>query len=202
MLKGHEIRKTAVDVDPLFLDRWSPRAMSGEPIEPRDLAVLFEAARWAPSSGNAQPWRILYARRDTQAWPVFFGLLAPGNQVWAQHAAALAVFISRHIAERNGKPSVTHAYDTGAAWASLAFQGIMKGYVVHGMEGFDYARARIELAIPSEFTVQAMAAIGRPGAIEVLPEHLQKRETPSDRRPLEQTICEGKFAFEAPAPKS
>jgi nitroreductase len=195
MIKGSEIRQTQVPVDRLFLDRWSPRAMSGEPLEQSELAVLFEAARWAPSSGNAQPWRILYARRDTPAWATFFGLLVPGNQAWARHAAALLVFISRQISERTGKPAVTHAYDTGAAWENLALQGSLKGYVVHGMEGFDYERARTELAIPPEFQVQAMAAIGKPGAKQNLPEKLQQREFPSERRALEQTVCEGKFAF-------
>jgi nitroreductase len=195
MIKGSDVRKTQIDIEPLFLDRWSPRAMSGEPIDERELAVLFEAARWAPSSGNAQPWRILYARRDTNAWPTFFGLLVPSNQAWAQRAAALCVFISRHVFERNGRPSVTHAFDTGAAWENLALQGTLRGYVVHGMEGFDYERARTELAIPQEFQVLAMIAIGRPGAKEDLPEHLQKREAPNDRRPLAQTVCEGKFTF-------
>jgi nitroreductase len=195
MIKGTEVRKTQVNVDRLFLDRWSPRAMSGEGVEASTLIVLFEAARWAPSSGNAQPWRILYARRDTPAWPTFLGLLVPGNQVWAQHAAALLVFISRQIAERNGRPSITHAFDTGAAWENLALQGTLSGLVVHGMEGFDYERARTELGVPQEFQVQAMVAIGKPGPMENLPERLQKRETPSERRPLEQTVCEGMFAF-------
>lgn len=195
MIKGSEVRNTQIAVDSIFLDRWSPRAMSGESIEQAELNVLFEAARWAPSSGNAQPWRILYARRDTQAWPTFFGLLVPSNQVWAQHAAALLVFISRHLSERTGRPSLTHAYDTGAAWENLALQGTLKGFVVHGMEGFDYERARSELSIPPEFEVRAMAAVGRPGAKEALPEHLQKREIPNDRLPLNATVCEGKFAF-------
>ncbi len=195
MIKGSEVRRSPIDVATLFLDRWSPRAMSGEPLPMSELEVLFEAARWAPSSGNAQPWRILYARRDTPSWPTFVGLLTASNQVWAQHAAALLVFVSRHIAERNGRPAVTHAFDTGAAWENLALQGTLRGYVVHGMEGFDYARARTELDVPSEFTVQAMVAIGLPGAKESLPEHLQKRESPNDRRPLAQTICEGKFSF-------
>jgi nitroreductase len=193
MVKGSDVRQTQIQVDRIFLDRWSPRAMSGEPIAASALEVLFEAARWAPSSGNAQPWRILYARRDTPAWPTFLGLLVASNQVWAQHAAALLVFVSRHLSERTGRPAVTHAFDTGAAWENLALQGSLKGYLVHGMEGFDYGRARTELAIPEEFQVQAMVAIGVPGAKENLPEHLQKREVPSDRRPLEQSVWEGKF---------
>ena len=198
MEKGSDVRTPDYPIDSVFVDRWSPRAMSGAPVSDQELLTLFEAARWAPSSGNSQPWRILYARRDTPQWPTFLGLLVPSNQAWAHRASALLVFLSRHLRERDGKPQVTHAFDTGAAWVSLAFQGNLKGYVVHGMEGFDYARARTELEVPPEFTVHAMVAIGRPGAIADLPENQRKRESPNDRRPLEQTICEGKFALANP----
>ena len=117
--------------------------MSGEPIAEADLFVLFEAARWAPSAGNTHPWRILYARRDTEQWPLFFDLLVERNKVWCVRAAALLLFISRTTNEQTGKPLVTHTYDTGAAWENLALQGTMRGLVVHGMAGFDYARARV-----------------------------------------------------------
>ncbi len=192
MRKGSEIRQAAHAIDRLFLDRWSPRAMSGEPITQPELMVLFEAARWAPSSGNVQPWRILYARRDGPHWDLFAGLLTESNRVWAQHAAVLVLFVSRSVTDA-GKPTHTHSFDTGAAWENLALQGALNGLVVHGMGGFDYDRARTELAVPDEFRVEAMAAIGRPGAPDRLPEHLQARETPNNRRPLEQTICEGPF---------
>ena len=192
MIAGSAVRQAAHAVDPLFLDRWSSRAMSGEPLTEAELLVLFEAARWAPSSSNVQPWRILFARRDGPHWETFVGLLAEGNRVWAQHAAALVLFVSRTVNDA-GKASVTHSFDTGAAWENFALQGSLCGLVVHGMQGFDYARARTELEIPDEFHVEAMAAIGRPGPVEHLPEHLRARDTPNGRRPLEQTVCEGPF---------
>ncbi len=169
--------------------------MSGEPISQEELMILFEAARWAPSSYNNQPWRILYAHRDTEHWPLFFDLLVPGNQAWAKNAGALLLFVSKKTFDFNGQPSITHTYDTGAAWENLALQGSLKDLVVHGMQGFDYERARTELGIPEEFQVEAMAAVGYPGNPETLPEQQRKVEAPSDRRKLEQTICEGPFCF-------
>jgi nitroreductase len=126
---------------------------------------------------------------------MFFDLLVEGNKSWAKNAAALVVFISRTTFEHDGEPSRTHSYDTGAAWENFALQGWRQGLVVHGMEGFDYERARAELRIPDEFQVEAMAAVGKPGAKEMLPEKLQKRESPNDRRKLTESICEGPFRF-------
>jgi len=193
MLKGSDRRQADHPIEKIFLDRWSSRALSGEDIPEEDLAVLFEAARWAPSSYNNQPWRILYARRSSEYWPLFFGLLTESNKVWAHAAAVLLLFLSKTTFDHNGKPSITHSFDTGAAWENLALQGFRKGYVVHGMQGFDYERAKVELNVPDGFRVEAMAAIGLPGDKEALPEGLQKMETPNQRRKLEQTICEGPF---------
>ncbi len=194
MIKGSQKRRADHPVDPIFVDRWSPRAMSGEEITGEELLTLFEAARWAPSSGNNQPWRVLYATRNSCHWPLFFDLLVDSNKVWCANAAALLFFISKTTFE-NGKPCRTHSYDSGAAWMSLALQGSMLGLVVHGMQGFDYERARTVLNIPEEFQVEAMAAVGRPGRSEQLPEPLQARETPNDRRPLTQSVCEGPFSL-------
>jgi nitroreductase len=196
MTKGSETRKPEHPVEKLFIDRCSPRAMSGEALSVEELQPLFEAAKWAPSSFNNQPWRILYARRDTEHWGRFLGLLAELNQTWAKNAAALVVFVSKNTFDHNNEPSITHSYDTGAAWENFALQGALKGYVVHGMQGFDYARAKSELGIPDGFTVEAMAVVGKPGKKEELPPKLQERETPSDRRKLAETVFEGKF----PAP--
>jgi len=195
MIKGSEKRTPDHPVDKIFLDRWSPRAMSGEAMPNDALMSLFEAARWAPSSYNNQPWRILYATRNGSHWQMFLDLLVPGNQVWAKNAAALLLFISKKTFTFNGKPCITHSFDTGAAWENLALQGWLSGYVVHGMQGFDYERARTELSIPDDYHVEAMAAVGLPASPEVLPEQLQAKEGPSDRRKLEETICEGPFCF-------
>ena len=167
--------------------------MSGEEIEEEELMTLFEAARWAPSAYNNQPWRILYARRQSEHWPLFFGLLAETNKAWARNAAALLLFVSKTTFDHNGKPSITHSFDTGAAWENLALQGFLKDYVVHGMQGFDYDRARKSLGVPDEFSIEAMVAVGRPGKKELLPEAMQGRESPVNRRELGGTVREGPF---------
>ena len=193
MTKGSQIRKADYPIDSVFLDRWSPRAMSGEPITEEELFTLFEAARWAPSSFNNQSWRFLYARRDTAHWPLFLSLLVEFNQSWAKNAAALIVFVSKTTFDHNGEPAITHSFDTGAAWENLALQGTLKGLVVHGMQGFDYEKARTALNIPEGFNVEAMAVVGKPGPKEDLPERLQERETPSDRRKITETAFEGPY---------
>jgi nitroreductase len=195
MIKGSERRTADHPIDKLFLDRWSSRAMTGEPIPQADLMVLFEAARWAPSSYNNQPWRMLYAHRDGEHWPLFFDLLVEFNQRWARNAGALVLFISRTHFDFNGEPSVTHSFDTGAAWENFALQGWLKGLVVHGMQGFDYERARTALNIPEGFQVEAMVAVGKPADPTTLSDDLRAKEVPSDRRKLDQTICEGPFCF-------
>lgn len=191
MIKGSSVRRADHAVEGQFLDRWSPRAMSGEQIALEELLSLFEAARWAPSSSNVQPWRALFARRESAQWPLFYGLLSEGNRAWTHKAAALVVFVSESLNERTGRPSVTHSYDTGAAWAYFALQGSLKGFVVHGMAGFDYERARRELGVPEAFRIEAMAAVGVPAPKEVLTPALQARESPSQRKPVEQWACEG-----------
>ncbi len=196
MIKGSEKRKADYPIQSFILDRWSPRAMTGESISSDELTRLFEAARWAPSSFNAQQWRALYARRETEHWPTFLGLLVEANKAWAKNAAALVVFISHKDFEHNGEPSITHSYDCGAAWENFALQGFSQGLVVHGMQGFDYERARAELKIPNEFQVEAMAAVGKPGDPSVLPEKLRGKESPNDRRKLSESICEGAFSFQ------
>ena len=185
-------RKPRNSVGPLFVNRWSPRAMSGEEITLPEAMSLFEAARWAPSSNNNQPWRFIWARRGTGHWELFLGLLAEGNRVWCERAALLAVVVSKTTFD-SGKPARTHSYDAGAAWENLALQGTAMGLVVHGMQGFDYERAREELGVPDGYAVEAMFAAGRPGKPEDLPPHLQEREHPSSRKQLEEIVFEGRF---------
>jgi nitroreductase len=176
-------------VEPILLRRWSARAMSGEPLPREDLLRLFEAARWAPSSSNNQPWRLLYALGGTPQFFVFFELLTEGNRSWCARAGALLVLLSQTTFD-DGRPSRTHSFDTGAAWMSLALQGIAQGLVVHAMAGFDHARAREALGVPDGIDVECMIAVGRPGRIEDLPERLRIREQPNDRKPV------ASFAFQ------
>lgn len=166
--------------------------MSGEQIDDATLMSLFEAAHWAPSSNNNQPWRFIYALRGTPRWEVFFNLLAQGNQVWAKNAAVLIVVISKTTFD-SGKPARTHSYDAGAAWVSLALQGSLFNLVVHGMQGFDYDRAKQELQVPDDYQVEAMIAIGRHGKKEDLPDYLQEREFPSPRKKVSEIAMEGMF---------
>lgn len=188
-----QTRKTEFPIHPIIQNRWSPRAMSGDRMTDEELMPLFEAARWAPSSYNGQPWRFLYAKRNTPEWDLFFDLMIEFNQSWTKNASVLVVVISHKVFEKNGKPSPTHSYDTGAAWMSLALEGSRRGYVVHGMEGFDYEKARRTLEIPDDYQVEAMCAIGKRAPKEKLPEELQKREAPSPRNPLKAMLCEGKL---------
>ncbi len=187
------VRKPDHPVDPLFVNRWSPRAMSGETISENDLMALFEAARWAPSSYNEQPWRLVYARRDTPDFKRLFDLLVPPNQKWCARAAVLVVFISRTTLERTGKPNLVHVFDCGAAWENLALQASMMNLVAHGMAGFDRDRARRDLAVPDGFEVQAMCAIGKPGRTEDLSPELRQGEVPSGRKPVKEFAFEGSF---------
>lgn len=194
MANNKEKRRTpAHDIHSLILNRWSPRSMTGEELTDEVLMSLFEAARWAPSSYNNQPWRFIYAKRNTEYWDKVFNLLVDGNKVWAKNAAALVVVIARKNFEFNEKPARTYQFDTGAAWENLALEATSKGLAVHGMQGFDYDRARKDLEIPDNFDVMAMIAIGKKGPKDQLPPQLQEREYPNDRKSLEEIVMEGLF---------
>src|SRR6266498_1543632 len=118
--KAEDFRKADHPIESLFVRRWSPRAMSGQPITDEETHTLFEAARWAPSTYNEQEWRFLYARRDTPQWPLFFGLLAEGNQAWSSRAALLSLVVAHKVFARNGKPNPVHVFDSGLAYENLA----------------------------------------------------------------------------------
>ncbi|MES2175173.1 MAG: nitroreductase family protein [Pseudomonadota bacterium] len=185
-------------VDSLFLERWSPRAFDSSAVPQDDLDTIFDAARWAPSAFNYQPWRFLYAHRDSADWSRFLELLAPFNQSWVQNAGAIVFILSDTLMAAPGsedyKPSHSHSFDAGAAWALLALQATRLGYHTHGMTGVDFDKARAELAVPERFRIEAAVAIGRQGDKAVLPEALQAREEPSDRKPIEAFAHSGNFA--------
>ena len=186
-------RKTEHEISEIFLKRWSPRAMSGKPIKKDDLMILFEAAKWAPSSYNNQPWRFIYALKDTKHWDLLFNLLGDFNKQWCKNASALVVIISKNKFDHNNQPSITHSFDSGAAWENLALQASMTGFVVHGMQGFDYEKARKDLEIPEDYDVEMMFVIGLPGEKEDISKELQEKENPSDRKQLKEIVFEGKF---------
>ncbi len=185
-------RKGEYKVDKLFPSRWSPRAMSGA-VTKEELMTLFEAARWAPSSYNNQPWRFIYSLKGTKHWNKFFNLLGDFNKMWVKNAGALILIVSKKTFDHNGELSITHSFDAGAAWQNLALQGSITGLVVHGMQGFDYVKAKTELNISDEYDVEAIIAIGKPGKKEDLPKEIQEREFPSDRKKISEIALEGGF---------
>lgn len=186
-------RKPNYKISETILKRWSPRSFTGEKIPDEELMSLFEAARWAPSSFNGQLWRFIYAHRETEHWDLLFNTLVRFNQSWAKDASALALIISRKHFERSEKPAPTHLFDAGAAWENLALEAVSRNLATHAMEGFDHEKARKDLEIPEEYDVIAIIAIGRQGPKEKLDEGVQKREFPSDRRPLSEIVMEGRF---------
>jgi nitroreductase len=181
-------------IDPMFLERWSPRAFTGEAIPKDVFFTMLEAARWAPSSGNAQPWRFVYGLHGTPAFEKLLGLLVPGNQVWAKNASALLFFISKKTSvSPSGKVNelTTHSFDTGTASGHFALEVRRLGYYAHGMGGFDRERAITELNVTDDYHVEAAYAVGRHGDPATLPPELAEREKPNDRRPLAELAFEG-----------
>jgi nitroreductase len=190
-------RKPNHPIHEMFLNRWSPRAFTGEPNTQDELLTMLEAARWAASSYNSQPWRFVYALRDTPAWEVFLNLLVPFNQSWAKESSALIFLVSnstmRSPRSGNEVPSPTHSFDAGTASGYFALQASLMGWYVHGMVGFDADRAFEDLGVPNGHKVEAVYAVGRKADPAGLPEELRARELPSDRRSLEELAFEGGF---------
>ncbi len=190
-------RRSAHPIDPMFTDRWSPRAFSDETISDSDLLTMLEAAHWAPSAYNSQPWRFVYARRDTPQWEKLLSLLVPFNQSWAKHASALVFIVSNSVMLPPGGdkevPSRSHSFDAGTAFGFLSLQATRMGWHTHGMSGVDFDKAFAELAVPAGYRVEVAIAIGRLGDKSQLPEGLQAREVPNERRPLAELVFEGHF---------
>ena len=190
-------RQSEHDIDPLFLERWSPRAFTGEAVPQAALLTMIEAAGWAASSYNSQPWRFLYALRGTPHWEGFLGLLNEHNRSWAAQAGALLVLVSNSLMRVPGAerevPSHSHSLDAGAASANFALQAARMGWQAHGMVGFDRERAFAELRVPQGYRVEAAYAVGRRGDPAQLPEALRAREAPNGRRPLAEIALEGGF---------
>jgi len=184
-------RTTDTNLNEVFLHRWSPRAFDGSDISDADLATIFDAARWAPSAMNHQPWRFLYAKRGDEHWARFVSFLMPGNSVWAVNASVLVYILSETV--MGERPSRTHSFDAGAAWGMLATQAAMLGYHSHGMAGVDFAKVQDELGVPESFKVEAAIAIGRIGDPATLSDALRAREIPSDRKPRDEIAYPGNF---------
>lgn len=185
------------DIHPLIRARWSPRSFSDRAVSDEQLGSLFEAARWAPSSGNAQPWSFVYALREGGgAFRAMFDCLKPGNQKWAGEAAALIATVAQLDFVHPDKPDRPnrHAYhDVGLATAQLMLQATSMGLVVHAMAGFDRDAARATLRIPDGHDVVAFLAVGYQGEVDDLADDkLRSRErAPRTRRPVAKLAFRG-----------
>jgi len=187
-------------VHQLIRERWSPRAFAGQPVPPQILQSLFEAARWAPSSNNEQPWSYIVATKDDEVnFDKMLGVLVEFNATWAKNAPVLAIavaeleFAKNHAANRNAQ------YDTGAATALLSVQATAQGLAVHQMAGFDPEKARHAFGIPAGWEAIAALAIGYPGDPESLPAKLKDRElAPRQRKPISEFVMTGTWGHPAP----
>ena len=178
-------------VDQQFVNRWSPRSMSGQALSKDQMAGLVEAARWSPSCFNLQPWRFIYSLKDDDYWEKFLGLLIDVNRLWVERAGAIVILLSIDRPSESEDLSPTAAFDTGSAWMSLALQAQTMGLVSHAMWGFHHEAVAEVINMPSNMSARAMIAIGYPGDPADLPEKYQDREFPSSREPLESLMFQG-----------
>ncbi|MFO0701956.1 MAG: nitroreductase family protein [Nitrospira sp.] len=179
----------------LLARRWSPRAFDERAVETDLLRGVFEAARWAPSSNNEQPWRFVVATKDQEAaWTRLFDCLMEGNRRWAFRAPVLILSVASMYFAMNGKPNRHAFHDTGLATQNLVLQAAVHGLMARQMAGFDVEKARAELQIPSGYEPVAMIAIGYPGDPDVLPDQLRERELqPRSRRPIGEWTFSGQW---------
>lgn len=186
-----EHRQADYDINPALIERWSPRSFLNKKVPDEVLFSLFEAARWAPSANNMQPWRFIIARTQEDR-EKFYPFINEKNRTWCEKAPVLAVILSAKE-KPNGQFNRTHAFDTGTAWGYLTLEAHRKGLIVHGMGGFDPARAREILNVPENYDLHAVVAIGYQGEKSALPDEFQEREKPSNRRPITESVFEGGF---------
>ncbi|MBL4905969.1 MAG: nitroreductase family protein [Sneathiella sp.] len=162
-----------------------------------DLLTILEAARWAPSAFNIQPWRFLFSHRGDDHWDTYLNLLDSFNASWAQNASALVIVLSDTLmpgdGDRPDKPSRYNTFDSGAAWAQIALQTTMLGYQAHATAGLDLKRAQESLIVPERYRIEIAIAIGKRADPSMLPQELQEREQPSQRLPMNEIAFSGAF---------
>ncbi|WP_151770568.1 nitroreductase family protein [Streptomyces abyssomicinicus] len=188
------LTEQAVSVHPLLAGRWSPRSFDAtHTIGDEELLTLLEAARWAPSAGNSQPWRFLVGRRGDSTYQRILGALRPGNQSWADRSSLLLAAVAAELRE-DGTPHHDPSYDTALAVAQLAVQSTALGLHAHQMGGFDPAALSTALNIPDDYRPLSVTAVGALAPADLLPEELRVRETATrERRPLAETFFAGSW---------
>jgi nitroreductase len=186
---------TLPSVHELVRARWSPRAFSDREVSNEDLKTIFEAARWAASSFNEQPWRFLVARKsDRAAYEKLLHLLVPFNQAWAKSAPVLFIMVAKKTFSHNGTPNAYSVHDAGQALAHIFLQATALGLHAHGMAGFDRDRARKELGIPDDYDFGAAVALGYLGSPDQLSEqHRQTELAKRQRKPLKEIVFSANF---------
>jgi nitroreductase len=196
----HKPATTDFPVHDLIRLRWSPRAFSDKPVEPAILASLFEAARWAPSSSNEQPWAYLVATKDnSEDFAKMVSVLVEFNADWAKNAPVLALAVSHVKFQSNGNPNRNAFYDTGAATVLFSMEATARGLYIHQMAGFDPAKAKQVFEIPTDWEPIAAFAIGYPGDTNSLSQKLQDREVaPRTRKPLAEFVMSGRWGHTSP----
>ena len=184
----------------LLKRRWSPRAFSDKPVEAEKLRILFEAARWAPSSNNEQPWRFIVANKDNETeWSRLLACLVEVNRIWAHRAPVLILSVASLNFEDDSTPNRHAFHDTGMAVENLVLQATALGLSAHQMAGFDVEKARADLKIPSGYEPVAMIAVGYPGDPAQLSDRLRAREAqPRVRKPLTEFVYSA--TWEQPSP--
>lgn len=183
-------------VSPEFPARWSPRSFTARELSEAEVMSLLEAARWAPSGGNHQPWRFVWALRGDTEFAAIRHTLKGNNPVWAGEAAVLFAVASKDtVQNRDGAevPNRTAGFDTGAAWISLALQAHAMGLCAHAMGGFDKDALAKAIGLPSGHTLYCVVAAGEQGPAENLPDGLRERESPSGRKPVSAFALRGTF---------
>lgn len=190
-----KIASTQYLTEGLLRQRWSPLAFSNQPVEPEKLRSVLEAAQWAASSYNEQPWSFMIATKDNPAeFNRLLGCLAEGNQEWAQNAPVLMLSVAKLYFERNGEENRHAFHDVGAAATSMAIEATALGLFIHQMAGFDVPKAREVYSIPEGYEPVAVIALGYLGDPQTLSARLQQRESASrTRKPLEQFVFSGSW---------
>jgi len=190
-----KLADTEYPIHELLRQRWSPRAFDDRPIELEKLRSLFEAARWAPSSNNGQPWRFIVANKDNETeWNGLFACLVEGNRTWAYRAPVLILSVASLNFEDDSTPNRHALHDTGMAVENLVLQATALGLSTHQMAGFDVEKARTDLKIPSGYEPVAIIAVGYPGDLAFLPDRLRERELqPRSRQPISEWIFSGRW---------
>ena len=196
----HKAAATDHPVHELIRNRWSPRAFSDKPVEPAVLASLFEAARWAASSYNEQPWAYLVATKDDpENFKKMLSVLMEFNQNWAKNAPVLAISVARRNFSHNVTPNPVAVHDVGAANAQLTAEATSRGLLVHQMAGFSRDKARQSFGIPDGWDPVSAIAIGYPGDPQTLPEDFRNKElAPRARKPIREFVMTGHWGHTAP----